>query len=44
MSVVLTPSDVHCMGQGAGEMSMPDSDLHVRCHTMKYADLHVPDT
>jgi len=39
MSVVLTPPDVHYMGQGAGETSVPDTDLHVGCHTMKHVDL-----
>ena len=39
MSVVLTPPDLHYMGQGAGETSVPGADLHMGCHTMKYADL-----
>lgn len=27
------------MGQGTGETSVPDADLHVDCHTMKYTEL-----
>lgn len=39
MSFVLTPPDVHYMGQGTGETSVPATDLHVGCRTIKYADL-----
>lgn len=40
MSVPFTPPDVHYyMGQGGWETRVPDTDLGVGCHTMKYTDL-----